>query len=62
MKVSFHLQEGDILRILIGQKGLGNRYDGGGGGGTFIVKNNSNSSKGFDELNFRWRWRFQQLP
>ena len=38
MKGDFTLSQGDLLKILVGQQGLGNSYDGGGGGGTFVVK------------------------
>jgi hypothetical protein len=37
MRGDFTLTEGTVLKILVGQQGLGNRWDGGGGGGTFVV-------------------------
>ena len=44
MKGDFTLSQGDVLKILVGQQGLGNNYDGGGGGGTFVVKKTGNAS------------------
>jgi hypothetical protein len=37
----FVLQAGDIVEILVGQKGTAGTYSGGGGGGTFVIKNGS---------------------
>ena len=50
IKGDFSLTEGDVLRILVGQKGLqsstSGKYGNGGGGGTFVIKSpyNSNAS------------------
>lgn len=38
MSGSFALNKGDILKLLVGQQGGSNCYDGGGGGGTFVTK------------------------
>ncbi len=37
MRGDFTLAEGTVLKVLVGQQGLGNPWDGGGGGGTFVV-------------------------
>jgi hypothetical protein len=37
----FALQAGDIIQILVGQKGTAAPYSAGGGGGTFVTKNGS---------------------
>ncbi|XP_028410624.1 glycine-rich cell wall structural protein 2-like [Dendronephthya gigantea] len=39
MRGEFHLNSGDVLKILVGQEGVKNikRYSSGGGGGTFVV-------------------------
>jgi hypothetical protein len=50
IKGDFSLTQGDVIRILVGQKGLqssnSGRYGNGGGGGTFVIKYpyNSNAS------------------
>ena len=41
IKGDFTLTSGTVLKILVGQQGLGNSYDGGGGGGTFVVTGTS---------------------
>ena len=41
MKGDFTLTSGTVLKILVGQQGLGNYYDSGGGGGTFVVTGTS---------------------
>ncbi|SVD57326.1 uncharacterized protein METZ01_LOCUS410180, partial [marine metagenome] len=41
MKGDFTLTSGTVLKILVGQQGSGNQYDGGGGGGTFVVTGTS---------------------
>ena len=35
----FALTRGQVLKILVGQAGTGNTYDGGGGGGSFVTTN-----------------------
>ena len=41
MKGDFTLTSGTVIKILVGQQGSGNAYDGGGGGGTFVVTGTS---------------------
>ena len=41
MKADFSLTQGDVLKILVGQKGSHLSYDGGGGGGTFVALSNN---------------------
>lgn len=41
MKGTFTVTPGQILKILIGQQGIGGSYDSGGGGGTFVTDNSS---------------------
>ena len=45
MKGDFTISSGTVLKIIVGQQGSGNTYDGGGGGGTFVVqKTGSNAT------------------
>jgi hypothetical protein len=42
MRGDFNLIKGEVLKILVGQMGINNCYDGGGGGGSFVT-NSANS-------------------
>lgn len=37
------LTAGDILKIIVGQGGVGNNYEGSGGGGSFVYRNSDNT-------------------
>ena len=41
MKADFSLTQGDVLKILVGQKGGIGSHDGSGGGGTFVALSNN---------------------
>ena len=40
MSGEFELEQGDVLKILVGQMGSDNCHDTGGGGGTFVTLEN----------------------
>ncbi len=39
MKGEFNLSQGDVMKILVGQKGIDGNATGSGGGGTYVVRN-----------------------
>lgn len=43
MKGDFELKEGQVLKLLVGQKGSGDSANGGGGGGSFVVDSSNNT-------------------
>jgi tripartite motif-containing protein 56 len=43
MSGTFSLNKGDVLKLLVGQMGTNDTYDGGGGGGSFVTKQDNSS-------------------
>jgi len=43
MRGDFELSLGQVLKMVVGQRGISNCYDGGGGGGSFVANSTNNS-------------------